>query len=63
MTSAAWLAQFAAEALEALRNRDRCAVSIAERAAIYAPRLRDPNPYTPDTPDALRDGLLKGARK
>lgn len=60
MTSAAWLAQFSADAHDALRSRARCEVSIAERAAIYGPRPRDENPYTPERPDALRDGLLRG---
>jgi hypothetical protein len=60
--TAAWLARFAAEALAALQERERDPVGIAERAAIYAPRPRDPNPYTPETPDELRDGLQKGAR-
>ena len=60
MTAAA-LARFAAEAFAALQARERDPVGIAERAAIYAPAPRDPNPYTPETPDDLRDGLLKGA--
>ena len=61
MTAAA-LARFASEALAALQARERDPVAIAERAAIYAPRPRDPDPYTPERPDDLRDGLLKGAR-
>lgn len=55
-----WLLRFAAEAHEALRNRERDPIGIAERAAIYAPQPRDPNPYEPHHSDAIRDGLLKG---
>ena len=62
MTPAALL-QFAAEAYEALANREPCEVSDAERRAIYAPRPREAAPYTPEQPDPLRDGLARGARR
>lgn len=58
--TAEWLIRFTAEAYDALKHRERDPVGIAERAAIYAPQTRDAHPYTPDQPDAIRDGLLAG---
>lgn len=61
MTSAAWLDAFTAEAMAAWRNRERDPEGAAERIAI-ATQPREANPYTPEQPDALRDGLAAGFR-
>ena len=60
--SAQWLAEFAAQALDALRNREHCRETTAERAAIYS-QPREKHPYDPAQPDDLRDGLLAAARQ
>ncbi len=56
----AWLERFAAEALAALRDRERDPVGAAERAAIYS---RDLPAMDPVEGARLRDGLLKGYRE
>ena len=61
MTSAAWLDRFTAEAIAAWRNRERDPIGSAERTAI-ATQPREANPYTPEQPDVLRDGLAAGFR-